>query len=539
MKTVKRLMLKLGFTTVILLFGLLVNAQDTIKVMHYNLLYYGKNVYDCSSVTNAVDAKNGYLKTIIKHVKPDIFTVNELDGEDAYPITNDATYLLNNAMNVDGVTYYSRTSFPKTFLANTLFYNSQKLKLKKHTPISFTISNNKVFNAYTLYYNSPDLSVTNDTVFITCVIAHFKAGSYSSDIEERTAEAGIVMDFFTSLGVAGNYLFLGDLNLYTSTEGAFQKLINPGNPLYKLYDPANQIGDWNNNSAYRFVHTQSTHTSGDCYSSGGMDDRFDFILASDYIMNGTQKVKYVPGSYKAVGQDGSSFNSSLNVTSNTSVPSNVAMALYNMSDHLPVYLELKIDQTSVSDLNISNIYTNPTNPNSAGVTTIYATLTDIANKVDQMKILWGNTPANYPNRVSMTALGNVYSGPISQFPAGTNIYYKIAGYNSSDEIAVLSDEKSFTVANPLSVEFIENTISDLKISTIADEIVSVSGKLVKNVILKIEMISLSGEIMCIKTHSIPAGVFEIKQPIEDITNGIYLIRISSEDFIISEKVIVQ
>jgi hypothetical protein len=532
-------MQKIVFTAAIFLFGLQVKAQDTIKVMHYNLLYYGKNIYACSSVTNAVDAKNGYLKTIIKHVKPDIFTVNELDGEDAYPVTNDATYLLNNALNVDGVTYYSRTSFPKTFLANTLFYNSQKLKLKKATPISFIISTDKVYNAYTLYYNAPDLSITNDTVFITCLIAHFKAGSYSSDIQERTSEAGIVMDYFTSLGVAGNYLFMGDLNLYTSSEGAFQKLINPNNALYKLYDPANLIGEWNNNSTYRFVHTQSTHSSGDCYSTGGMDDRFDFILASDYIMNGTQKVEYVPGSYKVVGQDGSSFNSSLNVSTNTSVPANVAMALYNMSDHLPVYLELKIDQTSFSQLNISNIYTNPSNPNSTSVTTIYATLTDIANKVNQMKILWGNSPGNYPNRVSMAALNTVYSGPISQFPAGTNIYYKIAGYNSSDELVILSDEQNFTVANPLTIELIDNSISDLKITTITDENISVSGKLVKGANLKIEMISLSGEIKQIKTYALPAGVFEIKQPIENIVNGIYLVRISSENFIINEKVIVQ
>ena len=117
------------------------------------------------------------------------------------------------------------------------------------------------------------------------------------------------------------------------------------NPLYKFYDPANQIGAWGGNYDYRFYHTQSTHTSGDCFSSGGMDDRFDFILASEYIMNGTQKALYIPDSYKTIGQDGSSYNSSFNTSSNTSVPIDVALALYKMSDHLPVYLELEIDQT--------------------------------------------------------------------------------------------------------------------------------------------------------------------------------------------------
>jgi len=86
---------------------------------------------------------------------------------------------------------------------------------------------------------------------------------------------------------------------------------------------------------------------------------------------------------------------------------------------------------------------------------------------------------------------------------------------------------------------IDNAISDLKISTIAHDNLSVSGILVNSTILKIEMISLSGEIKQSNVYSISEGVFELKQPIENITNGIYLIRISSENFIINEKVIVQ
>lgn len=514
-------------------------SQDTIKVMHYNLLYYGKNIYDCSSVNNAVDAKNGYLRTIIKHIKPDIFTVNELDGEDSYPVTDDASYLLNNALNVDGVTYYCRTSFPKTFLANTLFYNSQKLKLKKHTPLSFAVSTSKVFNIYTLYYNAPDLAITNDTVFITCIVAHLKAGSYASDILERSTEIGIVMDYIKSKGIAGNYLFMGDLNLYTSSEQAFQKLINPSEELYKFYDPANQIGDWNNNSAFRFVHTQSTHVSGDCFSSGGMDDRFDFILASESIMNGTQKVQYVTNTYKAIGQDGSSYNGSLNISSNTSVPSNVAQALYSMSDHLPVYLELRIDQTSVSDLSISNIYTNPVTPVSTTSTTINATLSDKKSVVQQMKILWGNSSGGYPNRVSMGLSDNRYSGSISQFPSGTNIYYKIAGFNSSDQVVVSSDEYNFTIANPVNTDDISRFINNLNVLSFVDHQLTISGFLIKDVRLKLEIIGVNGDVKYSQIKYLSAGDFLVNENVENITNGLYLVRLTSEDFSITEKIVIR
>ena len=102
-----------------------------------------------------------------------------------------------------------------------------------------------------------------------------------------------------------------------------------------------------------------------------MDDRFDFILASDYIMDGTNHFEYISDSYKAVGQDGSNYDGSLNTTSNSVVPNNVALALYNMSDHLPVYLEIKVDQNRGEPLGLSNIknaeinvtYQNPVNNN--------------------------------------------------------------------------------------------------------------------------------------------------------------------------------
>ncbi|MFC2152167.1 T9SS type A sorting domain-containing protein [Bacteroidota bacterium] len=350
-------MLRFKLTVWLLLFFLISNsllAQDTVKVMHYNLMYYGKNVYDCTSSTNNIDDKNQNLKAIIQHINPDIFSVNELDGESAYPVSDDAKYLLDNALNVDGVSYYRKTDFPSIYLANTIFYNSNKLILKKSIPVSFYYSGyQKIFNVYKFYFNADNLETTNDTAYIYCLVAHLKAGSGSTEESQRAYETSLIMDYFESIGEQGNYLILGDFNVYTPTESAFQNLINPDNSLYTFHDPANQIGEWSSNYDYRYYHTQSTHTSGECHSGGGMDDRFDFILASDYIMNGTNHYEYITNSYQTIGQDGSRYNSSLNTTSNTVVPNNVAQALYEMSDHLPVYLELEIDQNQGEPLEIS------------------------------------------------------------------------------------------------------------------------------------------------------------------------------------------
>ena len=45
-----------------------------------------------------------------------------------------------------------------------------------------------------------------------------------------------------------------------------------------------------------------------------MDDRFDFILASNEIMKNVDKIEYISGTYKALGQDGNRFNGSIRKT---------------------------------------------------------------------------------------------------------------------------------------------------------------------------------------------------------------------------------
>jgi len=65
------------------------------------------------------------------------------------------------------------------------------------------------------------------------------------------------------------------------------------------------------------------------------------------------------------GNDGQHFNSSINSSpNNNSVPSNVLNALYNMSDHLPVVMELKVDKTlsGINKISAGEIYIKYNNP---------------------------------------------------------------------------------------------------------------------------------------------------------------------------------
>lgn len=320
--------------------GIFAQSRDTIRMMQYNLMYYTNNsgVSDCNSTTNNLNNKDAHIKTIFQYVMPDVFCVCELGSSNQY-----ADRLLDNAINTDGISYYKRgplTSYSGGYIANMIYYDSRKLTLYNTQTVTTAYRD---INGYKFFYNADDLA-SGDTVFMTFWIAHLKAGSYASDAAARLTQVQRLMSKITQLGDPGNHLFSGDFNLYHSDEAAYQEVTNYSNSLYRFYDPINSPGYWHNNSQFAALHTQSTHSqNSDCFSSGGLDDRFDFILVSPSIYYGSNKVHIVNGSYHALGQDGMRFNGSIVSPSNNTIPTQVANALYEQSDHLPVIMDMVID----------------------------------------------------------------------------------------------------------------------------------------------------------------------------------------------------
>lgn len=327
----------------LILFGFFcfpVLGQETFKMMQYNLMYYTETsgVSDCNAVSNPIASKDANIRTIFHYVMPDIFCVCEMGSNISY-----ADRLLNNAINTDGVDYYRHgplTNYSGGNLANMIFYNSRKFTLYEHTAISTSYRD---INGYKMYYNSQELA-QGDTNFITFWILHLKAGSYDDNAAARYVQAQRLMNKLSSMGNPGNYVVSGDFNIYDAAEDAYQEMTQYSNSLYRLYDPIERPGHWNNNSAFRDIHTQSTHSSNDdCFSSGGLDDRFDIILVSPYIKYGIDGINVLPETYHALGQDGNRYNGSIISPANNSIPSNVATALYHQSDHLPVITEFSIN----------------------------------------------------------------------------------------------------------------------------------------------------------------------------------------------------
>ena len=343
--------MKLLLTFFFSLLFTIIYSQDTLQLMQYNLLNYGNYTSYCSTGNNNVNIKNGYLQTIIKYVRPDIFTVNELSKNESFH-----DILLNEVLNTDGVTHFERatsTNAADSYLVNMLYYNSEKLTLYSQDIVHAMVRD---INVYTLYYNSDDLKETLDTIFITCFVAHLKAGSQSWNADKRGQMVSTAMTYITTHDLPENMLFMGDLNVYTNQEQAYKNLIYTYNGTQYFYDPIDTEGNWNNNYVYRKVHTQSTHTGGGCAAGGGLDDRFDFIMSSKSLLNGLRGMQLLTDTYTALGNDGEHFNKSINSQPiNTSVPSDIVNALYGASDHLPIIAKINVDAALNKTDDISNI----------------------------------------------------------------------------------------------------------------------------------------------------------------------------------------
>jgi len=313
---------------------------DTLTVMQYNLMYYDKEYNDCNNTNNNVDVKDGYLRTVLSLVKPDILAVNEVNDA-----ISSVERIMTNALNYGGETRYKRANFSGSFLVNMIYYNSEKLELKAQETIA---TSPRETNVYQLYLKTPDL-VNGDTIFLYHMVTHLKAGSDETDAQQRAAAANVIMNYIASKDIKGNVILSGDMNLYGASEGAFTAFTTPvGSSNFRFYDPLNMIGEWHSEYNYRYVHTQSTRTVANegCFSTGGLDDRFDFILTSGDILGGSKGLKFF--SYKALGQDGNRLNGSITSPANSSIPPDVANALYGMSDHIPVIMKVTYSTTQPS-----------------------------------------------------------------------------------------------------------------------------------------------------------------------------------------------
>ena len=293
-------------------------SQSAHRIMSYNLLNYPG--HDTTT-------RNPYFRTIVKNTAPDILIVQEITSlEGVSGFLND---VMNSALSgysagdfIDGPDSDSEIYFKSELFT---FINTKAIQTALRNIYAFTIVNN----------------LSRDTLIIYSV--HLKASSGATNAALRGAAVDSLRKVTDRLPANSSYIVVGDYNFYSSSEIAYQKLIDQSQPGYFI-DPLNMPGTWHDVSAYAKYFTQSSRLrqfGGG--ASGGLDDRFDLLLISPE-MTSSGKIALVPGSYTAYGNDGSHMNDSINSVPNTAVSQNIANALHYASDHLPVFASFEFSK---------------------------------------------------------------------------------------------------------------------------------------------------------------------------------------------------
>lgn len=321
-------------TTLLFCISLVSYSQETLNAMFYNVFKFPNSLPQDRQLI---------LRDILDEYQPDLFMVCELVSEQG------ADLILNTSLQ-NQVDSYARANFvadlskPSDPLQNMVYFNTRKLTLVNQQTLPTVYRNIDHF--------SFELNVeSNDPIYLEVFVAHLKSSTGPANRQMRFDMVEVVTQELQNLTQPNTHvLFAGDFNFYNSTEIGYQQILNPANAI-KLIDPINAPGSWQDNASFSYLHTQSTRESSAGFggganagASGGLDDRFDFIMMSENF-NTSARFSYVNGSYQAYGNNGNCLNKSVNDATCTGTYSlTLRNNLYNMSDHLPVVMQFQVNE---------------------------------------------------------------------------------------------------------------------------------------------------------------------------------------------------
>lgn len=334
-------------------FGVAVVASlcfgDSLRIATWNI----------SDFDGDLSAQNSAVQTAIfgefqgRSFRPDVLFAQEIQSASA---ANTLVNLLNSASGSTGDWASNFGSLTGTSVTSdtAMFYRTGRVGSVSNTLVAaaagtsgnprdlyrfdFSINGNAAANEIFSVYNS-----------------HMKSGTSTDDQNRRNVEANAIRNNANGLSPNNQIVALGDFNMQTSSQSAWGTLTGAGsNARGRFFDPINSAGNWNDNANFRFVHTQDP-------SGAGMDDRLDFILMGGALGDGigteysgvwqqaysTSTWNDLNHSYRAWGNDGTSFNAGLTIGGNSMVGSTIAQSLVDVAGpnggHLPVFADIRYD----------------------------------------------------------------------------------------------------------------------------------------------------------------------------------------------------
>ena len=317
----------------LILFILFINildlkSQDTVKIATYNLLRYGSN-------TN----RNLDFKKVIDYIKADLYITQELTNNSG--VTN----FLNNVLNKDANKFLSAKFYDDTDIDQALFYDKNKFEILSTSKIEGDPRN---IVAYRLKH------IQSEKIFFVFNL-HMKASKGSSEEQRRYNQVEQLINYTKQMNEDHFYVVAGDFNIYSTNEPAYQKFFETTSTGYGKFNDLVKVEGTYRNPEYAIYHTQSPRTSQfGSGASGGMDDRFDYILFSDSLMD-SNNTFVIKDSYEVIGNDGNHYDMAINVSPNSAVSQEIADALHDASDHLPVSVDLVFSKEAVFPINNSPV----------------------------------------------------------------------------------------------------------------------------------------------------------------------------------------
>lgn len=361
-------------------------AQLNIDIMCYNVLNFPNG-------SNREDT----LKKVLSYYTPDILMLQELKSEGGMNQIVNVMNELSDDHFAAGTWVPQQSGSTSWKLQQNIIYNAAMFGIAEER---YLLTSHRDINYFKLFIRDEDLPTTNDTTFLHVYVAHLKSSQGSSNEATRYEMAQVMRADVNTLPPDSYVLVGGDFNVYTSSEDAYQHLTQSGLN-NTLIDPIGMPGNWHSSSyPNKEILTQSTRLNSlSDGSGGGIDDRFDFVLHSTELHEGNGELSYAAGTYKALGNNGTCYNTDLfNCSTVNNVPDSILWALYYCSDHLPVVLSLTSDIVlSVDENQISqfSVYPNPAkNELTIDVKSnevIQAQIIDLTGKIQAQELISGPT----------------------------------------------------------------------------------------------------------------------------------------------------
>ncbi|MEP7028129.1 MAG: choice-of-anchor D domain-containing protein [Candidatus Eisenbacteria bacterium] len=297
-----------------------VSPAGAVRIMNHNPLNW--------SGTSGV-ARVPYMLSILRNVQPDIVVLQEMQDQAGVNLYRDSVLnFLEPGQWVAG-----------PFIEGPDTDSALLYKPSKWTFLDVVVVPTSLRNVYRYHMRLAGYTSAEAEAYF--YVFHLKA---STGFEaQRAYEMRLIRLDADALPVGSHVMFCGDYNVYTGTEPAFVKALqDTASNVGRMKDPINKVGSWHNSVALAITHTQSPRRlqfGGG--ATGGMDDRFDFILES-YNLDDGVGMDLDKSTYHSYGNDGlHCCDAAINdPPTNAAIGQLNADSLMNASDHIPVVVDV-------------------------------------------------------------------------------------------------------------------------------------------------------------------------------------------------------